>query len=182
MGRNGRKSDSPAMLNMLPKFELVPMTRYFMTLPKARRPSRMPACRTPSPGSRRMISAASLATSTPDATEMPTSAAWSDGASLMPSPRNPTTCPRRFNETRMRFFWAGETRAKTSVSSAAWASRQIAHPIHVVAQQDRRLSEADHRADVARDGLSVARQDLDSDPVAAEGFQNSGGVRARRGG
>ena len=34
------------MLNMLPKFELVPISRYFMTLPNALRPSRMPACRT----------------------------------------------------------------------------------------------------------------------------------------
>ena len=34
------------MLNMLPKFELVPISRYFITLPKARRPSRMPACST----------------------------------------------------------------------------------------------------------------------------------------
>ena len=30
------------MLNMFPKFELVPMSRYFMTLPNALRPSRMP--------------------------------------------------------------------------------------------------------------------------------------------
>ena len=29
------------MLNMLPKFELVPISRYFMTLPKALRPSRI---------------------------------------------------------------------------------------------------------------------------------------------
>ena len=28
------------MLNMLPKFELVPIRRYFVTLPKARRPAR----------------------------------------------------------------------------------------------------------------------------------------------
>ena len=35
-----------AMLNMLPKFELVPISKYFITLPNALRPSRMPACRT----------------------------------------------------------------------------------------------------------------------------------------
>ena len=29
------------MLNMFPKFELVPMSRYFMILPNARRPSRV---------------------------------------------------------------------------------------------------------------------------------------------
>ena len=42
IGRNGRNKDAPAMLNMLPKFELVPMSRYFMTLADARRPSMMP--------------------------------------------------------------------------------------------------------------------------------------------
>jgi hypothetical protein len=43
IGRNGRNRNAPAMLNMLPKFELVLISRYFMTLSKARRPSRMPA-------------------------------------------------------------------------------------------------------------------------------------------
>ena len=52
------------MLNMLPKFELVPMSRYFITLPKARRPSRMPAVQHARPRSSRMMSAASRATST----------------------------------------------------------------------------------------------------------------------
>ena len=74
------------MLNMLPKFELVPISRYFITLPNAFRPSMIPACSTPSPRSRSTMSAASFATSTAPATEIPTSAACSDGASLMPSP------------------------------------------------------------------------------------------------
>src|ERR1017187_6640421 len=40
MGRNGRNSDAAAMLNMLPKLELVLMMMYFMMLAKHRRPSR----------------------------------------------------------------------------------------------------------------------------------------------
>ena len=51
------------MLNMLPKFELVPISRYFITLPDARRPSRMPRCSTRRPVWPRMMSAASRATS-----------------------------------------------------------------------------------------------------------------------
>ena len=43
IGKNGRKAAAAAMLNMLPKFELVPMSRYFITLPKARRPSTIPS-------------------------------------------------------------------------------------------------------------------------------------------
>src|ERR1700674_1845729 len=60
--------------------------------------------------------------------EMPTSAAWSDGASLIPSPMNPTTWSRAFRARMMRFFWAGETRAKTTVRSATTASAPSVMP------------------------------------------------------
>ena len=51
------------MLSMLPKFELVPISTYFMMLPKLRRPSTTPSWSTPSRFSSRMMSAASRATS-----------------------------------------------------------------------------------------------------------------------
>src|SRR4026209_329470 len=41
MGRNGRNTDAAAMLNMLPKLELVPMKRYLRTLAES-----SPACGT----------------------------------------------------------------------------------------------------------------------------------------
>ena len=41
-GRNGRKSDAPAMLTMLPKFALVVMKTYLSVLAKVCRPSRTP--------------------------------------------------------------------------------------------------------------------------------------------
>src|SRR5208282_5915812 len=63
IGKNGRKTEAPAILSIFPKFELVPISRYFITLPKALRPSMMPSCRTRRPGSTRMTSAASRATS-----------------------------------------------------------------------------------------------------------------------
>ena len=59
------------MLNIFPKFELVPMTMYFMMLAKQRRPSIIPSFRTARSFSSRMIFAASFATSTPFMTEMP---------------------------------------------------------------------------------------------------------------
>ena len=86
MGRNGRNNDAAAMLNMLPKLELVLIMMYFMMLAKHRRPSITPSFNTARSFSSRMIFAASFATSTPFITEMPTSAVCSDGASLMPSP------------------------------------------------------------------------------------------------
>ena len=85
-GRNGRNSDAPAMLNMLPKLALVAMNTYFSVLAKVIRPSRTPCASTPRSFSSSTMSAASLATSTALSTEMPTSAACSAEASLMPSP------------------------------------------------------------------------------------------------
>ena len=41
-GRKGRKSEAPAMLNMLPKLALVAMKTYFSVLAKVVRPSRTP--------------------------------------------------------------------------------------------------------------------------------------------
>jgi len=42
IGRKGRNSVAPAMLNMLPKLELVPIMMYFMILTCVRRPSSTP--------------------------------------------------------------------------------------------------------------------------------------------
>jgi hypothetical protein len=94
IGRNGRRNDASAMLNMLPKFELVPITMYLMMLAKQRRPSITPF-RTARSFSSRMIFAASFATSTPFMTEIPTSAVCSEGVSLMPSPTLPNDVPAR---------------------------------------------------------------------------------------
>jgi len=58
-----------------------------MMLPNARRPSITPRSSAPRSCCNKMISAASLATSTAPSTEMPTSEVCSDGASLMPSPK-----------------------------------------------------------------------------------------------
>ena len=74
MGRNDRKTEAPAALNMLPKFDDVAMSTYFMVLLKIRRPSMTPSASTPRSLSSSTTSAASLATSVPESTEMPTSA------------------------------------------------------------------------------------------------------------
>ena len=55
-------------------------------------------------------------------TEMPMSAARKAGASLIPSPMNPTTCPLPRRARMTRCLWAGERRAKSVVFSAASAS------------------------------------------------------------
>ena len=75
------------MLSMLPKFELVPIRMYLSVFANVRRPSITPWWIAARLGSSRMMSAAERATSVALSTLMPTSAAWSAGASLIPSPR-----------------------------------------------------------------------------------------------
>jgi len=77
----------------VPKAELAPILIYFVMLPKTLRPSITPSPSTAKLFSSRMMSADSLAMSTPLSTEIPTSAALRAGPSLMPSPMKPTTWP-----------------------------------------------------------------------------------------
>ena len=94
IGRNGKKALAPSTLNMLPKLELAPMRMYLRMLANTLRPSSTPSSST------RGLSPAGSCRRIPwrcpprVSTEMPTSAARSAGASLMPSPMKPTTCPR----------------------------------------------------------------------------------------
>ena len=86
IGRNGSQALAPSTLNMLPKLELAPMRMYLSRLANTRRPSRTPASSTIRLFSSKIRSADSLAMSTAVSTEMPTSAAFSAGPSLIPSP------------------------------------------------------------------------------------------------
>ena len=119
---NGRNALAPSTLNIFPKLELAPMRMYLRMLAKTLRPSITPPSSTLRSFSSRIRSADSLAMSTAVSTEMPMSAACSAGASLMPSPMNPTTCPLPCSARTIRCLWAGERRAKSVVFSAASAS------------------------------------------------------------
>lgn len=110
------------MLNMLPKFALVAMNTYLSVLANVMRPSRTPSASTLRSGASSTMSAASLATSTAVLTEMPTSAECRAEASLIPSPKNPTTCPARLRARTIRSFWWGSTSAKTSDAAARTCS------------------------------------------------------------
>ena len=83
------------------------------------RPSRTPSASTSRSFSIRIASADSLAMSAAVSTEMPTSAARRAGASLMPSPRNPTTWPAPWSARMTRCLWAGDKRANRVVFPAA---------------------------------------------------------------
>ncbi len=75
------------MLSMLPKFELVPMSTYFMMLPKLRRPSMTPSCRTLRPLFEQ-DDVGRVARHVDGVVDRDADVGGrSDGASLMPSPR-----------------------------------------------------------------------------------------------
>ncbi len=114
------------------------------------------------------MSADSLAMSTAVSTLIPTSAACSAGASLMPSPMKPTVCLRDCRAWMIRCLWAGETRANSVVFSAASASSLVGHLLDVGAQQDELGREPDLLADLAGDEIVVAGDDLDRDAVALQ--------------
>jgi hypothetical protein len=106
-----------------------------------------------------MMSADSLAMSTALLTEMPTSAARSAGASLMPSPRKPTT----WRQPREHRLHAGGV-----------FERLVVERVDVGADQDLVGVESDLRADRPRDHVVVAGEHLDVDAV---GLQRSDRLR-----
>ena len=90
MGKKGRKALAIRTESMLPKLEEAVILIYFIMFAYVFRPSTTPSATTVRSFSSRMTPADSLAMSTAVSTEMPTSAARMAGASLMPSPMNPT--------------------------------------------------------------------------------------------
>ena len=85
-GKNFKKRLAPAIENIFPKLALVATKIYFKVLMKVFLPSLMPDKRTVRLFCKRTIEAASLAVSAAVSTDMPTSATFMAGASLMPSP------------------------------------------------------------------------------------------------
>ena len=84
-----------------------------------------PSASTPRSLSSSTTSAASLATSVPESTEIPTSAWCRATASFTPSPRNATSRPVRRATLMIRDFWSGPIRAKmvvTAIAASSWSS------------------------------------------------------------
>ncbi|MNN37847.1 hypothetical protein D3C81_1518130 [compost metagenome] len=122
IGRNGKKALAISTLKTLPKLELAVILMYLSILAKVRRPSITPCSSTIRLFSSRIISAASLAISTAESTEIPISAARSAGASLIPSPIKPTTWPCWRSSLTIRSLCNGVSLANTVVRAAACAS------------------------------------------------------------
>ena len=93
IGRNGRIMLAIMTESMLPKLPLVASLTYLRTLVNVLLPFITPSSSTLRSFSRRIMPAVSFAMSTAVSTEMPTSACFRGGESLMPSPMYPTVCP-----------------------------------------------------------------------------------------
>lgn len=122
MGKNGRNITAPIILNMFPKLELNHIIRYFIVFPNVFLHSITHSRSSLSHFFTKMISAASLATSTALLTEIHTSELFKDGASLIPSQRYPTTNHFFLRTDIILSFWLGDNLAKIFASMALTAS------------------------------------------------------------
>jgi len=91
------------MLNIFPKLELVPNQKVFGDVAEAFLPSTIPLWSTRSPGSTRMMSAASRAISTAVERRSHVRGAQRRGV-VDPIPDKATTWPRALSASRMRVF------------------------------------------------------------------------------
>ena len=107
--------------------------------------------------SSRIRSAAARATSAAPSTEIPTSAACSAGASLMPSPMKPTTWPRRFSASRTRSFCCGLTRQNRLVPGQLPEERLLVRSVQRLAGQHARHGNTDFREHMAGDTVRCRR-------------------------
>ena len=151
------------------------MRMYFKMFTNTLRPSSTPSSSTIKSFSSRIMSADSLAMSTALSTERPTSAARSAGASLMPSPMNPTTCLLRCSACTTRFLCAGERRANTSVVSTSLRKLFVGHVFHLAAEQDFLRVDADFAAHLARDEVVVAGEHFHRHAVLPQRGDGLGG-------
>ena len=179
IGRNVRKIDAPAALNMFPKLLDVPISTYFIVFAKIRRPPITPSASTSRSFSSSSTSAASLATSVAESTEMPTSAACSATASLTPSPRNATSVPVRRCARTIWALCSGLTRANTVVR-AEQVAEPVARGVDVGAGGHLAGRQAEVGADLGRHDRVVPGEDLDRDAEAGQPLQRRAGVRLGR--
>ena len=136
-------------------------------LAKMRRPSTTPSAIAPRLFSSRTTSAASLATSTADSTEMPTSARWSATASLTPSPRNATSSPLRCAAATSAAFCSGPDPREDRRPRDQLRQLLVGEPREVGAAGDALDLEPDLVADVHGGALVVAGQHLELDARGA---------------
>ena len=94
----------------------------------------------------------------------------------MPSPRKPSTWLRALSVRIMRFFWAGETRAKTVGVLDHVGERRVAHTVQIFTEYDVFGVNADLGADVARNQFIVAGHNLEASAVAPHRSDRLGGA------
>ena len=104
IGKNGKKILAIKIESTSPKLKLTAILIYFNKLPKVFLPSITPSVNTFKFFFSKIISAVSFVISTAVSTEIPTSALFKEGASLMPSPMYPTILPCSFKTRTILAF------------------------------------------------------------------------------
>ena len=158
---------------MLPKFDDVAISTYLSVLAKIRRPSMTPSASTPRSLSSRTMSAASLATSVAESTEMPTSAACRATASFTPSPRKAMSMPRLRADLDDARLLVGADPGEDGRVGMAVGQLVVAQALELGPGQDPADVETDVAADLGGDDAVVAGDDLDRDPEAARAWRST---------
>jgi hypothetical protein len=102
-----------------------------------------------------------------------------EGASLMPSPRKPTTWLRLLSARMIRSFCAGDA-GESGRLLGRRGERAVGHAFDLIATDDAGIVESNLAADVVDDQLIVTAEDLHLDAVAAEGEERLGHTFHRR--
>src|ERR1051325_4402280 len=147
---------APSTLNMLPKLLDAPMRTYLVMFANTLRPSSTPSSTTTSDFSSRIMSADALAMSAAVLTLIPTSAACSAGASVMPSPMKPTAGSRRPEGLDDALLVGRGYSREQRGGRGGVDQRSLGHLLDVGAEHDRADREPDLLAHLARDELVVA--------------------------
>ena len=120
---------------MLPKLLLAPMRTYLRMLAKTLRPSITPSSSTIRHFSSRITSADFFGDVHGRIDADADVRGAQGGASLMPSPMNPTVCWRACRALMMRCLWAGERRANSVASFRRVRQLIVGQPLDLAAEQ-----------------------------------------------
>ena len=175
MGRKGRNTLAPTTLNILPKLELAAILMYLMMLPNTRRPSITPSSSTSRLFSSRMMSDDSLAISTALSTEMPTSAAFKRRRVVDAVAHEAHHVALALQSVDDAFLVSRRELGKDAGHAGGFRQFWLAHRFDLRPEQDFVHRQPDLFADVGRDDVIVAGQNLDVHIQSMKLLQGLGG-------
>ena len=156
------------MLTMFPKFELVPMSRYFITFPNARRPARMPWWSTSSP---RFVEqdVGGLARDVNGSGDGDADVGGVERRSVVDAvPDEPHDVPAALEREEDARLLGGRGPGEHGRSLGDVRQCGVGHPLDLRTEDDATAVDAQRPAHVGGHGGVVAAEDLQRDAVPAE--------------